>query len=80
MNVVIALDILVPEAIYGGSVTANTEQQYNKLRWEDDRPQPAWAELVAAWENYTPPEPPPSLEERLQAAEEALLFLLEGDD
>ena len=80
MDVAIAIDILVPEAQYGGSVTANTEQAYNAIRWEDERLQPTWAELVAAWENYTPPEPPPSLEERLQAAEEALLFLLGGDD
>ena len=43
INVALAIDILVPAAQYGGSVTANTEQQYNKIRWEDERTQPTWA-------------------------------------
>ena len=70
IDVALAIDLLVPQAEYGGSVTTNTEQQYNKVRWEDERTQPTWAELEQAWEEYEPPTPPPSIEERLEMLED----------
>ena len=54
-DVALAIDALVPAAQYGGSVTANTEAAYNAIRWEDARPKPTWAEIVAA----EPPAPAP---------------------
>ncbi|WP_027366926.1 hypothetical protein [Desulfocurvibacter africanus] len=49
MNVALALDALVPAAKYGGSLTSNTQESYNELRWEDERPKPTWAEIEEAW-------------------------------
>lgn len=59
MDVAIALDLLVPGAAYGGSLTANTRVAYEALRWEDARPQPSWSDLEGAWGEYTPPPPLP---------------------
>ncbi len=54
MDVALALDELVPAACRGGSLTDNTREQYDALRWEDDRPKPTWEQLVAAWEARQP--------------------------
>ncbi|NWA03712.1 hypothetical protein [Pseudomonas gingeri] len=54
MDVALALDLLVPAACRGGSLTSNTREQYETLRWEDDRPQPAWEELESAWAAQQP--------------------------
>ena len=42
--------ILLNNYKYRGSVTANTEQSYNDLIWEDERPKPTWQELQAQWQ------------------------------
>ena len=49
MDVAITLDALVPSPKFGGSLTANTREAYERIRWEDARPKPAWAEIVAKW-------------------------------
>jgi hypothetical protein len=49
MDVALALEALVPAACRGGSLTDNTREQYDALRWEDERPKPTWAELESAW-------------------------------
>lgn len=49
MDVALALESLVPAACRGGSLTDNTREQYEALRWEDERAKPTWEELVAAW-------------------------------
>jgi hypothetical protein len=54
MDVAIALEILVPAACRGGSLTDNTRAQYEALRWEDERPKPTWAELESAWAAQQP--------------------------
>ena len=33
---------------FGGSVTAGTQQAWDSVVWEDERPQPTWAELCEA--------------------------------
>jgi hypothetical protein len=43
--VALALDALVPAAKYGGSLTANTEEAYTALTWEDEREKPTWDAL-----------------------------------
>ena len=48
LDVATALDVLVPAAKYGGSLTANTREAFDALRWEDDRPKPSWADVEAA--------------------------------
>ena len=80
IDVALAIAIIHPAPKYSGSVTANTEEAYSKIRWEDERPQPTWAELVEAWENYDPPPAPPTLQERLESAEDTILYLLDGDN
>jgi len=47
MDIALAIDAIVPSAKYGGSVTDNTREAFDALRWEDSRPQPTWAELEA---------------------------------
>jgi hypothetical protein len=54
MDVALAIELAVPKAKYGGSTTSNTKEQYNALRWEDERKKPTWEELEQAWLNYTP--------------------------
>lgn len=47
VDVAAALDVLVPGAAYGGSLTANTKAAFDALRWEDERPKPSWADVEA---------------------------------
>ena len=47
-DVATALETLVPAAKYGGSLTANTREAFDALRWEDDRPKPSWDDVEAA--------------------------------
>ncbi|WP_027369148.1 DUF4376 domain-containing protein [Desulfocurvibacter africanus] len=49
MDIALALGSLVPGARFGGSLTANTREAYDALRWEDGRSKPTWSELEAAW-------------------------------
>jgi len=48
MDVALCIDKLLPAAQYGG-VPGSTEEEYNSLRWEDERTKPTWSELVAVW-------------------------------
>lgn len=47
MDVALKIDALCPAAQYGGSTSSNTEAEFDTLRWEDARPKPTWAELLA---------------------------------
>jgi len=66
-NVALALDRLLPAAQYGNSLTANTEAAYNALRWQDDRPKPNWADIVAAGEAMLAEAAAPPLSTQLEA-------------
>ncbi|PVZ19910.1 MULTISPECIES: hypothetical protein [unclassified Pseudomonas] len=44
----IALDGLVPGAVYYGTLDADDEEAYDALDWQDPRPKPTWEE-VRAW-------------------------------
>jgi len=35
--------------LYFGSVTANTEESYNLITWEDVRQKPTWQQLNSEW-------------------------------
>jgi len=48
IDAALALETLLPSAVYGGSLTAGTEASYNAIVWEDARPKPAWSEIEAA--------------------------------
>ncbi len=51
MDTVLAIESLVGEGVkYGGCTEFNTEEEFNKLRWNDERPKPKWVDLVAKWE------------------------------
>lgn len=45
----IALTLFENNYLYGGSVTDNTEESYNLIRWEDARKKPTWEELNLEW-------------------------------
>ncbi len=45
MDVAAALDQLVPAAVYSGSLTANTQESYEGVQWNDERAKPSWTEL-----------------------------------
>lgn len=49
MDLALAIENLVPSAEYGGSTTANTEEAFNALLWEDERTKPTWQEIQSAW-------------------------------
>ena len=49
MDIALAIDRLIPAAKYRGSVTANTEESYNTIRWNDARPKPTFEELLNVW-------------------------------
>lgn len=49
MDVLLALAHLRPAPKFGGSLTANTREAYEAIRWEDERPKPSWSDLEAAW-------------------------------
>lgn len=46
MDLARAIESLVPAARYGGSVTANTQDAYDELRWDDEREKPSWQALL----------------------------------
>lgn len=50
MDIALAIENLLLAAKYGGSTTSNTKEQFDALRWEDERPKPTWSEVVASWE------------------------------
>jgi hypothetical protein len=45
MDVAMTIEALVPSAEYGGSTTANTEECFDALEWNDERPKPTWAQM-----------------------------------
>ncbi len=47
MDVASALDVLVPAAVYTGSLTANTQEAYEGVQWGDGRAKPGWSDLSA---------------------------------
>ncbi len=49
MDVVWTLQYLLSAPQFGGCIEENQEEEYDALRWEDERPKPSWAEIVAAW-------------------------------
>ena len=48
MDVKRSLDKLLAFSIYTG-IAGNTEEEYNSLRWEDERTKPTWGAIEAAW-------------------------------
>lgn len=48
MIIALCIDKLLPAAQYGG-VPGTTEQEYNSLRWEDQRTKPTWKAIQDAW-------------------------------
>lgn len=48
MDIALVLDHVLPGAVYGGSLTENTQAAYDALVWGDARPKPSWAEIGAA--------------------------------
>lgn len=53
-DLTIALQLILPGAQYGGSLTDNTREAYEALTWEDNRPKPSWAEIDAAHVKLVP--------------------------
>lgn len=52
VDVVAAIEALVPGAEYGGTAASNTQRAFNRLRWYDNRAKPAWAD-IEAWTGPT---------------------------
>lgn len=50
LDLAMCIDSLVPAAEYGGSVTGNTQAEYEALDWTDSRPKPAWDDILAEGE------------------------------
>lgn len=54
MDIALTIHELVPGAAYFGSVTANTKEAFDGIRWMDERPKPTWAEMEAKWLELEP--------------------------
>lgn len=54
MDIRLAIHILLPEAQYGGCFDENSREEFDALRWEDERPKPTWDAVVAAHEKLVP--------------------------
>lgn len=54
IDIRLAIHLLLPEAQYGGGIEHNTEEEFDALRWEDDRPQPSWQDVLDAHEKLVP--------------------------
>lgn len=48
----IGIDQLVPQAIYFGGVEFNTEEEFDALRWEDERAKPTWSQVKSASDKF----------------------------
>ena len=48
MIISLCIDNLLPAAQYGG-VPGSTEEEYNSLRWGDERTKPTWKQIQAVW-------------------------------
>lgn len=50
MDISLSVEKILPSAAYFGSVTANTPEAWEAVRWQDERmPKPSWGELQVAW-------------------------------
>ena len=49
IDIALVLDDLVPEGNWQGSVTDNTKESFDNLRWNDNRPKPTWEEVEDRW-------------------------------
>lgn len=48
-DIAVAISEIVPSAEYGGSTTANTQESFELLTWNDSRPKPTWWQIMEAW-------------------------------
>jgi hypothetical protein len=71
MDIAYNLDQLVPAAQYRGSLTANDQQAYDSIVWEDEREKPTWAAIQEVTDEQ------PSLYERVKTAFSALSLELQ---
>lgn len=78
MDVALALESLVPAACRGGSLTDNTREQYDALRWEDKRAKPTWEELEEAWAASLPVMERQDFKEQRRLAVAAITVELDG--
>lgn len=49
MDTAASIENLLPATKYGGATSENTEAEYDALRWNDSRPKPTWAEILASF-------------------------------
>jgi hypothetical protein len=72
MDIRTTLAALLSSPQFEGSLTANTQAAYDRLRWLDARPKPSWADLVAKWPEVeaalNPPDPQSELDAAISAA------------
>ena len=62
-------------AQYRGSVTANTKEAFDAIRWDDSRPKPLWRQMTDAWAAHIPPPEPELVTDRLTTLESRLTDL-----
>lgn len=84
MDTTLAIEALVGLGVkYGGCTEFNTEEEFNNLRWNDERPRPKWKDLVTKWDEIKDiPEPKTKLEELEDSLKEAIerIAKLEGSE
>jgi hypothetical protein len=49
MDVALAIELIYKDAQWGGSLTDNSKESFDALRWEDERTKPTWKQLQDAW-------------------------------
>ena len=82
MDIALVLDRLIPGGDWQGSVTDNTKEAFDNVRWNDERPKPSWEEMEAKWpEIEAEPEPKSEIEilkERIKVLEDHRIKQLEA--
>lgn len=76
MDIALMIHRLRPEADWQGSVTENTRESFEAIRWVDRRGKPSWTDLESEWTAYqaeeATKEPELTTEERMDAMENRL--------
>lgn len=54
MDVALTIHELVPGAKYFGSVTDNSKEAFDNIKWRDKRTKPSWTEMETKWSLLEP--------------------------
>ena len=52
LDIALCINIMHPPGLYSGSVSSNTQEEYDSILWEDQvNAKPTWQQLNTFWNN-----------------------------